>query len=799
MIKLKYLLLLLFCSSLLNAQQKAAAIPPGLDQYIEKVLKTFNVPGVSVSIVKDGQVLMSKGYGVKKMGTNEKVDENTLFLIASNTKAFTATALAILVEEGKLKWNDKVIDHLPWFRMSDDYITTHLTIRDLLVHHSGLPAYAGDALLFPPSTYSRKEILRKLPVLPIVHDFRTTYAYDNILYLAAGEVIVAASGMSWEDFIRLRILDKLGMSRTLSRFSELKEKSNVSASHARSADQVRVANMFMDQNIGDAGNPAGGIVSTAADMARWLITQLDSGRIAGKAPLFKPTTTVELWKVVRPIPVTKVPDYLKPLQSDYFGYALGFRTYNYKQYKVIGHGGALKGFVSQIAMVPDLNLGITVLTNQSNTAAYWAIIYQILDYYMQFKPFDWIAAHKRQQDSALVSTREARRKFVYKADSLSKPSLPIEKYTGVYEDKLLGEIVIAKEDAGMVMRFSNSFQFVADLEHFQYNTFLAKFRDREFSAIAYLNFNIGATGTIESARLQVLDPGSQIDFDDMELKPVQRKKMDTTDLKNKILGQLGQHPEGTFAVAFKDLGNGQTLFLNERNMFHAASTMKTPVLIETYKQAAAGRFKITDPILVKNEFKSIVDGSLYSLSPGDDSESELYEKLNTKLPIYDILHRMITRSSNLATNLIIDLVGAQNANASMHEMGAPDIQVVRGVEDNKAFQKGLNNTTTAYDLMVIMEALANGNAVNAESSKEMIGILMDQKLRDKIPKKLPPQVKVACKTGSITAVSHDSGIIYLPDGRKYVLVLLSKGVKDLDDVNNTLANVSRLVYDYMVQ
>jgi len=798
MMKIKYLLFLLFCSSNLDAQQKAQ-IPPGLDLYIEKVLKTFNVPGVAVSIVKDGQVLLAKGYGTKKMGTNDKVDENTLFLIASNTKAFTATALAILVEEGKIKWNDKVIDHLPWFRMNDDYITTHLTVRDLLVHHSGLPAYAGDAMLFPPSTYSRKEILKKLPLIPVVHDFRTTYAYDNILYLAAGEVIIAASGMSWEDFIRVRILNKLGMSRTISRFSELKDKNNVSASHARSANQVKVAELFMDQNIGDAGDPAGGIVSTAADMAKWLITQLDSGRIAGKTPLFKPTSTVELWKVVRPIPVTKVPEYLKPLQSDYFGYALGFRTYNYKQYKIVGHGGALKGFVSQIAMVPDLNLGITVLTNQSNTAAYWAIIYQVLDYYMQFKTFDWIGAHKRQQDSALVSTLDARRKFSIKRDSLSKPSLPIDKYAGLYEDKLLGEVVIAKESSGMVMRFSNSFQFVADLEHFQYNTFLAKFRDREFSANAYLNFTISPAGNIESAKLQVLDPGSQIDFDDMELKPVQRKKMDTTDLKKKIIAELGQHPEGTFAVAFKDLGNEQTLFLNEKGMFHAASTMKTPVLIETYKQAAAGKFKITDSILIKNEFKSIVDSSLYSLSPGDDSEFDLYEKLNTKLPIYDVLHRMITRSSNLATNLIIDLVGAQNANASMREMGAADIQVVRGVEDNKAFQKGLNNTTTAYDLMIIMESLATGKAVNAASSKEMIGILMDQKLRDKIPAKLPPEVKVACKTGSITAVSHDSGIIYLPDGRKYVLVLLSKGVRDLDDVNNTLANVSRFIYDYMIQ
>ncbi|RYG00714.1 MAG: DUF3471 domain-containing protein, partial [Chitinophagaceae bacterium] len=751
------------------------------------------------SIVKDGKVLLAKGYGVKKLGTKELVDENTLFLIASNTKAFTATALAMLVEEGKLKWNDRVIDHLPWFRMSDDYVTTHLTIRDLLVHHSGLSPYAGDAMLFPPSTYSRKEILGKLKELPLIYDFRTTYAYDNILYLAAGEVIVAKSGMSWEDFIRTRILKKLGMNRTIAKFSELRDATNVSSSHARSLNEVKVAEHFMDQNIGDAGNPAGGIASTATDMARWLITQLDSGRVQGGQPIFKPATTGELWKIVRPMPITRVPDYIKPVQSDFWGYALGFRTYNYKQYKVVGHGGALKGFVSQIAMVPDLNLGISVLTNQSNSAAYWSIIYQVLDYYMQFKTFDWIGVNKRQFDSAIVSSTRERAKFNLHRDSLSKPSLPVDSFAGTYTDKLLGEVSIKKESTGLVMRFANSFEFVADLRHFQHNTFLAKFRREEFNADSYISFAIGADGKIESAKLKVLDPASQMDFEDMELKPVQKKKMDSTDLNKKIASIFAAHPEGEFAVAFKDLSTGKELLLNARTNFHAASTMKTPVLIETFKQAAAGKFSIDEPILIKNEFKSIVDGSLYHLDSADDSEFDLYTKVGTKLPLRDVLNRMITRSSNLATNIVIDLVGATNANASMRSLGAKDIQVLRGVEDDKAFQKGLNNTTTAYDLMLIMEAIANGKAFDQKASDEMLKILFDQKFNDKIKKKLPPEVKVASKSGSITAVSHDSGIVYLPDGRKYVLVLLSKGVQSYDEVNNTLANVSRLIYDYEMQ
>ena len=223
-------------------------------------------------------------------------------LIASNSKAFTATALAMLVEEGKLKWDDKVIDHLPWFRMSDPYVTLNLTVKDLLVHHSGLPAYAADVLLFPPSFYSRREILGRLKDIPLVHGFRTTYAYDNILYLAAGEVVAQVSGMSWEDFVSKRIFSKVGMKSSVSRFSDMATKTNFAVAHARYGDSVIAVDRFRQLNIGDAGDPAGGIVSSAADMANWLITQLDSGRTPSNGRLLKPSAASELWKVVRPIP-----------------------------------------------------------------------------------------------------------------------------------------------------------------------------------------------------------------------------------------------------------------------------------------------------------------------------------------------------------------------------------------------------------------------------------------------------------------------------------------------------------------
>ncbi len=280
----------------------------------------------------------------------------------------------------------------------------------------------------------------------------------------------------------------------------------------------------------------------------------------------------------------------------------------------------------------------------------------------------------------------------------------------------------------------------------------------------------------------------------MALSPI-----DTTDLKQKIVAEFNKQPQAVFAVAVKDLSSGETFLYNDQLEFHAASTMKTPVLVEAYKQAKEGKFSLSDSMLVKNSFESIVDGSLYSLDSTDDSEKDLYSKIGSRLPISDLLYRMITKSSNLATNLIIDLVKATNVNASMRKLGASKIQILRGVEDGKAFAKGLNNTTTAYDLMLIMEAIANGTAVDKNSSEGMIKVLMDQYFRDIILAKLPADVKAATKSGNITAVCHDSGIVFLPDGRKYIIVLLSKGIPQQSVATEILSTVSRIVYDHLQQ
>ena len=268
-------------------------------------------------------------------------------------------------------------------------------------------------------------------------------------------------------------------------------------------------------------------------------------------------------------------------------------------------------------------------------------------------------------------------------------------------------------------------------------------------------------------------------------------------LENSILGNLSEI-EGDFAIAFRNLsGPNQQFFINEKEVFHAASTMKTPVMIEIFKQAAAGSFNLEDSIPIINEFRSILDESLYSMDLGVDSQEELYRQIGQRATIYDLMYQMIIKSSNLATNILIEKVDAKKVTQSMRDLGAADIEVLRGVEDQKAYDAGLSNTTTALDLMIIMEAIATGKAVSPEASAQMVEVLSDQYFKDLIPKYLPEGVNVAHKTGSITGVQHDSAIVSLSDGNRYVLVILSKNLKDVAAGKEAIAQISKLVYEFV--
>jgi len=517
---LKRLFVLAIVAGPLAAQspQSPTALPRDFDAYVARVMHQFQVPGMAIAVVKDGRVVLAKGYGVRRLGDPTPVDERTLFGIASNTKAFTATALGILVEEGKLQWDAPVVNYLPWFQMYDPFVTREITVRDLLVHRSGLGLGAGDLMWWPASTYDRKEIARRLRYIKPATSFRSAYAYDNVLYSVAGELIEAVSGQTWEDFVSSRILSKVGMSGSSVRHSAAAAGGNVATPHAPIDGQVRPITPFASDNV----NPAGGINSSATDIAKWLIVQLDSGKLADGTRLFTPRTTFELWSIVTPYRVGRAARELSALQANFAGYALGFEIRDYRGWKIVNHTGGLPGFVSKIAMVPDQRLGIAVFTNQESGDAFQAVIWRLLDHYLRAPTTDWIpifAALRARFDSIDAAQERA---AAAARDTASRPSLPLEKYAGTYRDAWYGDITIAQEGGKLVMRFSHSPDLIGDLEHFQYDTFIARWRNRELRADAYVTFALKPDGSIDQVKLAAVSPATDFSFDfqDLMLTPV---------------------------------------------------------------------------------------------------------------------------------------------------------------------------------------------------------------------------------------------------------------------------------------
>ena len=507
-------------SSLLASPGAAQQPPPGFDAYVKRVMETFTVPGLSVAIVKDGKVVLARGYGVRRLGDPTPVDANTRFGIASNTKLFTATALALLVEEGKIKWDQPVITYLPGFAMSDPYVTHELTVRDLLVHRSGLGLGGGDLLWWPPSTYSRKEIARRIRYIPLATSFRSSYAYDNVLYLVAGELIEAVSGQSWEDFVRDRILRKVGMTGSDVR-SGAAGQGNIAGTHAEVNDTVRPVSPF----AGDNTNPAAGIMAGAADMAKWMLVQLDSGRVADGSRLFASTSAKQLWREVTPTPIGDVPGgmaELKHLRATMAGYALGLGVRDYRGYILRQHTGGLPGYLSKVAMIADLRLGVAILTNQESGPAYDAIAYQVLDHYIGAKSPDYPALFQRIVQRNKEKLRTVESQAAAARDSLAGPSLPLAKYAGTYRDPWYGDVKISVEKGGLAIRFTRTPSLVGDLLHWQHDTFLARWRDRELRADAFATFWLNADGSVHQLRMVPASASVDFSFDfqDLVLRPV---------------------------------------------------------------------------------------------------------------------------------------------------------------------------------------------------------------------------------------------------------------------------------------
>ncbi len=502
-------LLAVLTTSFTPAQTVSSAAPQDLDVLAARVLKEFEVPGLAVAIVKDGKVVLAKGYGVRKLGDPSLVDENTLFGIASNTKAFTAAALAMLVDEGKITWDDPVAKHLPSFQLHDPYVTREMTIRDLLTHRSGLGLGAGDLLWWPPTDYSREEIIQRFRYVRPATSFRSRYAYDNVLYMVAGQIVAAVSGKSWDDYIKERIFNPLGMTTSNTTVAALTASRNAATPHAKVEAQLKAIAPQPLENVG----PAGSINSSVGEMAKWMILQLRRGQLAEGRRLFTERQSREMWSAQTITPLGDPPPHLAALKANFSAYGLGWGLTEYRGYKTVSHTGGLMGFVSRVTLVPDLNLGVVVLTNQQSGGAFQSLTYRILDHYMNAPATDWVAAFKKSEEMGLARAAEVEKRQASARAANSKPSLPLAKYAGRYTDAWYGDITLSIEREKLVIRFSHTPLLVGDLEHWQHNTFVARWRDRSLDADAFVTFALKPDGSIEQMKMVAVSPLTDFSFD----------------------------------------------------------------------------------------------------------------------------------------------------------------------------------------------------------------------------------------------------------------------------------------------
>src|SRR5277367_5075631 len=413
--------------------------PPDLDAYVARDMKTFDVPGIAIAIVKDGKVVLAKGYGVRKLGDATPVDENTLFGIGSNTKAFTSAALASLVDAGKISWDDKVYERLKGFEMYDPYVSHEMTIRDLLTHRSGMGLGEGDLLFWPHTTYTRDDIIYRLRFMKPASSFRSHYAYDNLMYIAAGQIIPAVTGKPWEAYIREKILLPLGMTTTNLSVTAFKPGDNCASPHSKVDGKLQTV-PFMDL---DNAGPAGAINSSVAEMAKWITLQLNHGKFPGSEErLFSETQSREMWTAQTLTPIGGDDSPLAALRPKFSAYALGWGVRDYHGRKLVGHSGGVSGFVTRVMLVPEENLGILVFTNAESGAAFESILFHILDAYFGLPPSEWTTAFKAAADQREQEAKKVMAESGKGRATNSKPSLPLEKYAGIYNDAWYGPVTV---------------------------------------------------------------------------------------------------------------------------------------------------------------------------------------------------------------------------------------------------------------------------------------------------------------------------------------------------------------------
>ena len=464
----------------------------GLDAYVAQALKDWDAPGLAIAVVRHDSVVFAKGYGVRELGKAEAVDANTIFAIGSTSKAFTAALLGMLVDQGRIRWDDPVTRYLPGFQLYDPYVTREITIRDLLTHRSGLAR--GDGL-WAASGYSRDEVIRRVRFLKPSWSFRSQYGYQNIMFLAAGELAGRVYGKSWDEVVRQQIFEPLGMTRTRTSVDALKGMDDLATPHERIDDAVRPVEWMNIDNIG----PAGSITSSVNEMAQWVRLQLGAGSYAGRK-LIEAKTVKEMHTLQMHIKPSETDEKLYP-ETHLQGYGLGWALRDYRGRRIVSHGGAIRGMRAQVLLVPEEQLGVVVLTNVAESALPTAIANRIMDLHLGQPVKDWSALYLAETKDARAKAADERKKTEAARVTGTTPSLALEKYTGIYADSMYGTVKVSQEGDHLTATFGPN--YAGDLGHWHFDTFEVIWRNPVFGR-AMFTFKLDAKGQVTALEVPQL-------------------------------------------------------------------------------------------------------------------------------------------------------------------------------------------------------------------------------------------------------------------------------------------------------
>lgn len=484
-----------------------------LEEVINTSMARFDVPGMAVAVVQDDKVVFAKGFGTSNLNTNAKVNKDTLFGIASNTKAFTSAALAKLVDEGKLSWDDRVIDHLPGFRLYDSYVTREMRVRDLLSHRSGLGLGQGDLMIWPSTDKSIEAILAGLQYLKPASSFRSQYAYNNLMFVTAGEVVARVSGMSWNDYIEKNILQPLHMDNSRAGFSRIpKSNKNWAIGHIPMDGKL---NPFFVNYLEDFRG-AGAIASSVNDMSQWLLTQLAGGKMPSGEQLFSEKQQVQMWHPHITSMASK--SAYEAYHQQFRGYGLGWSIEDYHGFKKLGHGGGILGMVSQVTLLPEKKLGIVILSNQQAFSALSAVTHEVLEDALELEDKDWVEELAKKH---FASKQKAYANAKPDTPADYQPQLSNINYTGTLHDDWYGDVIIEQLDGKLRIDFTHTKRLKGTLEHYTGNTFIVKWDEKLLEADAFIRFDMGANNRVNSAKMRAVSTAVtdfSFDFRNLNLK-----------------------------------------------------------------------------------------------------------------------------------------------------------------------------------------------------------------------------------------------------------------------------------------